>query len=117
MDTAKHTTIGSAVLTRGVSTSQCCEPGSAEPSAYDYVYRGHGLACIREARDHGRPRDRYALVRLTDVVTMGALRWSGQACGYVLVPAPQTLWASGVLSEIGVWLRRLNRQPSSHRRD
>ena len=77
----------------------------------EHVYQGHGLACVRRARGPGRAVDRYAILRLADAVLLGELRWSGRERCYVLVPGPQTTWTSGVLSEVGVWLRRLNRQP------
>jgi hypothetical protein len=76
----------------------------------ELVDTGHGVACVRLIREPGRTVDRYAIVRLVDQSVLGELRWSGKERCYVLVPQPQTVWASGILSEIGVWLRRLTRQ-------
>ena len=85
----------------------------AAPTAalLEHIDHGHGLACVRLAREPGRAVNRYAIVRLADAAVLGELRWAGRAGGYVLVPGPQTTWTSGVLSAVGVWLRRLNRQP------
>ena len=74
----------------------------------DLIYRGHGVACVRLAHAPGRPQ-RYAIVRMSDGAMLGELRWSGKGRCYVLVPGPQTAWESGMLSLVGVWLRRLTR--------
>jgi hypothetical protein len=78
-------------------------------SCQELVYTGHGVACMRLVREPGRTVDRYAIVRLIDQAVLGELRWSGKGRCYVLLPQPQTVWTSGVLSLIGVWLRRLTR--------
>jgi hypothetical protein len=77
----------------------------------ELVYTGHGVACVRLVREPGRTVDRYAIVRLVDQAVLGELRWSGRDRCYVLLSQSQTVWTSGILSEIGVWIRRLNRQP------
>ena len=75
----------------------------------ELVDSGHGVACVRLVREPGRTTDRYAIVRQADHTVLAELRWSGKGRCYAFVPGPQTAWESGVLSAIGVWLRRLTR--------
>jgi hypothetical protein len=78
--------------------------------ADDVVFASAWGRCIRLPKPPDRPRERYAILTAADGCVLGELRWSGRAQAYVLVPAERTVWGSGMLSEVGVWLRRLSRQ-------
>jgi hypothetical protein len=67
------------------------------------LYHGRACACVPAGPG------RYALVT-HDGRTIGELRWHARQQRWVFVPAANTSFPSGVLADIGVWLRRLQRE-------
>jgi hypothetical protein len=76
------------------------------PTFPDVVYVGHTCACVRA----GSMVPARFEVLTRDGRLVGQIRWHQRWRVYSFVPEPGTAWDSGTLSEIGVWIRRLNRQ-------
>ena len=77
--------------------------------ADDGVFASAWSRCIRRPRPPERRVERYVILATKDGRTLADIRWRGTARCSVLLPRAETIWGSSWLSEVGVWLRRLNR--------